>query len=358
MMEELRRSFQAARHQVSGHGKRNVGVLKDALLNVADETRSDIYGNGAVINDFEQKIAALLGHESAVFFPSGTMAQQIALRIWSDDRDNRHVAYHPLCHLELHEQDGLRQLHPIEPVLVGRPDEMMTLEEIKALPEIACLLLELPNRELGGVAPTFSELEAIVAYCRERGIRLHLDGARLLELLPYYDKPASDVASLFDSVYLSFYKGIGGIAGAILAGPKSFTTEARVWKRRYGGDLISLYPYVISSDYYYEQRKDRMGHYYEQAKHVAERLNAIDNIFTTPRVPVSNMFHLHFNGEVADVAARLTRIQDEVGLGLVGYLVEHDGYFSTEISFGDAFDAVSNDAFDELIARLSTDFSA
>lgn len=196
--------------------------------------------------------------------------------------------------LKIHEQDGLKELHHIEPILVGDENRLMTLEEIQALPDIACLLLELPQREIGGELPTFEELVAIHEHCREKGIHLHLDGARLFESLPYYEKEASEICALFDSVYVSFYKGIGGIAGAILAGPKAFCDMSKVWKRRYGGDLISLYPYILSADYYYELRKDKMAEYRNEAIRLAARFNELDGVWTTPRIPVTNMFHLHF----------------------------------------------------------------
>ena len=349
---DLRTSYQQTSHQLSGHGRRNVGVLQQAFADVDPNQASDHYGTGEVIERFEQKLAQELGMEDAIFFPSGTMAQQIALRIWADETKKRRVAYHPLCHLEIHEQDGLKELHHLEPILIGDDKRLMTLEEVQALPDIACLLIELPQRELGGYLPPFDELEAISHLCRERGIRLHLDGARLFETLPYYEKTAADVCALFDSVYVSFYKGIGGIAGAILAGPKAFCTEARVWKRRYGGDLIGLYPYIIPADYYYELRKDRMASYYEQAKELARRFNALDGVWTTPDVPVTNMFHLHVEGDVAEVSARIQAVQDATGIGIAGYLVPHDGYCSTEISVGDAVEAIDAPQLNRLFEQF------
>lgn len=349
---DLRTSYQQTSHQLSGHGKRNVGVLQQAFAEVDPNQASDHYGTGEVIERFEQKLAQELGMEDAIFFPSGTMAQQIALRIWADETGNRNVAYHPLCHLEIHEQDGLKELHHLEPILIGDDKRLMTLEQVKALPDVACLLIELPQRELGGYLPPFVELEVISRHCRERGIRLHLDGARLFETLPYYEKTAQEVCSLFDSVYVSFYKGIGGIAGAILAGPKAFCDEARIWKRRYGGDLIGLYPYIIPADYYYELRKDRMDTYYEQAKELARRFNALDGVWTTPDVPVTNMFHLHVEGDVEAVATRIQSVQDATGIGITGYLVPHDGYCSTEISVGDAIGTVD----EQQLARLFDQF--
>lgn len=349
---DLRTSYQQTSHQLSGHGKRTVGVLQQAFAEVDPNQVSDHYGTGEVIMRFEQKMAQELGMEDAIFFPSGTMAQQIALRIWADETGKRNVAYHPLCHMEIHEQDGLKELHHLEAILLGDDDRLMTLDEVKALPDVACLLIELPQRELGGYLPPFKELETISQYCRERGIRLHLDGARLLETLPYYEKTAEEVCALFDSVYVSFYKGIGGIAGAILAGPKPFCADARVWKRRYGGDLIGLYPYIIPADYYYELRKDRMGTYIEQAKELARRFNAIDGVWTTPEVPVTNMFHLHLEGDDEAVAARIQSVQETTGVGVTGYLVSHDDYCSTEISIGDAYGEIDEHQLNRLFEQL------
>ena len=245
MKKTLAEAFNQTEYPVTGHGKRNVQVLKDALAEVDGALDSDNYGNGKLIEEFQAELAGLLGKESAVFFPSGTMAQQVALRIHCDELGLKRVAYHPLCHLEIHEQDGMKELHHLEAVLPVEADKLITLADVMGIEgKIACLLLELPQREIGGQLPPYAELEAISVYCRREGIRLHLDGARLFEVLPYYGKTAAEVASLFDSVYISFYKGIGGIAGALLAGTEDLTRQAKVWKRRHGGDLISLYPYI------------------------------------------------------------------------------------------------------------------
>lgn len=354
---DLRTSYQGTTKRFDGHGTRTIGVLQEALQGVVADQSSDIYGNGELIKAFERKMAELLGHEDAIFFPSGTMAQQIALRIWSDEQNNRKVAYHPLCHLEIHEQDGLKKLHGVEAVLVGEADRLMTMDDVKALPDVGCLLLELPQRELGGLLPSREELEIICAYARKQGIRLHLDGARLLEVLPYYEAEAKDIAQLFDSVYISFYKGLGGVAGAILAGPEPFCQEARIWKRRYGGDLISLYPYILSADFYYEQRKDRMAEYHAAAKELAVRLNAIPGISTRPIEPVSNMFHLFFKEEKAVVEEKLIEIQSRGKVGIAGYLVEKDCGCATEVNIGDSFLALTPDEREMVYRQLTEAFS-
>lgn len=341
-MDELKRSWRETTYKLGNHGDRTVGILKQAFSDVEDQVESDMYGSGEVIEAFQLKMAQALGKEAAVFFPSGTMAQQIALRIWTDRKDNKTVAYHPLSHLEIHEEDGLKELHQIRPILLGSQERLLTLTDIQELEEpIACLLLELPQREIGGQLPSFAELQEITDFCRNRGIKVHLDGARLWECLPYYERTAAEICSLFDSVYVSFYKGLGGIAGAILAGEQSFMDESKIWKRRHGGDLISLYPYVVSSDYYYDQRIGNMSQYHETAKVVAEQFNRCSGIQTIPKIPVTNMFHVHFSKSKQEMEVLLSALHKEYSLGFTGTLVEKgDKACSFELSFGDAFKEV------------------
>jgi threonine aldolase len=332
-------AYKKAKYKVPGHGPRNVQVLKDALMDINEETESEMYGKGKVIDDFQEKMAKYLGKESAVFFPSGTMAQQIALRIWCDQKGINKVAYHPLSHLEIHEEDGLKKLHNIKTILLADKNRVIQLEDVTGIEEdIACLLLELPQREIGGQLPDYKTLEDISAYCKEKGIKLHLDGARLFEILPYYQKSAAEVCTLFDSVYVSFYKGIGGIAGAILAGDQAFTDESKIWKRRHGGDLISLYPYIISADYYFDQRIDKMNQYYEEAKEFARYFNQCHGVSTKPLVPVSNMFHVQFDAPKEDMEKILASIYQETGIGLTGYVREVSNSTSNyEVSIGDLY---------------------
>ncbi|MEK3688329.1 threonine aldolase family protein [Paenibacillus sp. FSL R10-2736] len=350
----LLEAFNGTEVQLAGHGKRGISVLKEALAGVEDHLAADLYGSGAVIEDFQAEMAGVLGKESSVFFPSGTMAQQIALRIWSDRKGSRRVAYHPLCHLEIHEQDGLKELHHLEPLLLADKDRLITLDDVKNMGAgIACLLLELPQREIGGQLPEYAELEAISAYCREQGIILHLDGARLFEVLPYYGKTAAEVCGLFDSVYISFYKGIGGIAGAVLAGSREFTEESKIWKRRHGGDLISLYPYILTAKYYYGQRIGRMAGYYEQAKELAALFNSCHKVSTLPEVPVSNMFHVHFALSREQLAPVLIQVYKESGIGLTPRLKETgEASCSYELNIGDLYSGVSKPALEEAFRLL------
>jgi len=153
--------------------------------NITDQEYADSYGEGAIISDFEKEIAKLLGKEAAVFMPSGTMAQQIAMRIWSDKSKSKKIAFHPLSHLEIHEQQGYKYLHNLEAILLGEQDRLFNLSDLEAINfKIAALLVELPQREIGGQLPEFKDLIAFRSWCDSNGCAMHLDGARLWECTP------------------------------------------------------------------------------------------------------------------------------------------------------------------------------
>ncbi|MDF2520723.1 MAG: hypothetical protein K0R84_1351 [Clostridia bacterium] len=349
----------SAKYRLTGNGSRNIGMLMESFEGIDPSTDSDAYGNGAVINDFESELAELLGKEKAVFFPSGTMAQQIAMRMWSDKKGLRKVAYHPLCHLEIHEQDGMKVLHHLESILLGSKDRLFTIEDLKSINEpIAALLIELPQREIGGQLPSYDALVEISYYCRDKGIKLHLDGARLFEALPYYGKSAKEICSLFDSVYVSFYKGLGGIAGAVLAGGTDFIEEAKLWKRRHGGDLISLYPYIISAKYNLDKRMGKMKQYWMHAKTIAERLNKMKGVKTVPDVPVCNMFHAYFDMSKETAENISTSVIEKYNIAIVTNISAIDAdTCKSELSFGDSCSLIPEESLKEALDQLELEFS-
>ena len=277
----------------------------DPLAGTPLEVGPDIYGVGAIINGFEERVATLLGKDSAVFMPSGTMAQQIAMRIWSERGTSKNVVFHPLSHLEIHERDGYRVLHGLRGITVGTTALPCTATDVAVIAEpAAAMLIELPQRELGGVLPSWEELVAIVEAARARGMRVHLDGARLWECQPFYGRSLAEIAALFDSVYVSFYKILGGIAGSMLLGDRAFIDESRVWQRRHGGNLISLYPYVLSAEIGFDERLPHIPAYVARAREIAQALDTIDGADVFPKPPPTNMMHVHIRGDRATLEAR------------------------------------------------------
>lgn len=339
---EVKRIARACTRWLGGHHRDRMmphHMLASLVASVGADVNADVYGRGDVISDFETEIAQLLGKESAVFMPSGTMAQQITLRIWSDRRHSPHVAFHPTSHLECHEQKGYQLLHGLHGVLVGPPAGLMRLSDLEAVAEpLAALLLELPQREIGGSLPAWEDLTALIEWARSRGVFCHLDGARLWECKPFYQRPYSEIAGLFDSVYVSFYKILGGIAGAALAGPADLISEARIWQRRHGGNLVQLYPYVLSARIGLRERLDRMETYRDKAVEIASTLTSVPGIRVTPDPPQTNMMHVYLSGSKERLETAALEISRDIGLWLFHPLRASaaPGQFMFELSVGDA----------------------
>jgi threonine aldolase len=320
-------------------------ILRLAADRLADGAR-DVYGTGAALNAFERKIAAVLGKDAAVFMPSGTMAQQIALRMVADRRARRAFGAHATNHVVLHERDGFARLHGLEFVAVGSPVALITLDDVRAVCEpIASLLLELPQRELGGELPAWEDLVAISTHARDRGWHLHLDGARLWECGPAYGRPYAQIAALFDTVYVSFYKGIGALAGAMLAGPQAFIDEARIWQRRHGGNLATVFPHAQIAEQAFDERIDRMGDYVQAAARVASAIGLYADVDIRPTLPQTNMFHAFIRGQADAFSARVQRIAREHGIWTIQRLAATalPDRWRWEIACGDATLALTDE---------------
>ena len=254
----------------------------------------DVYGSGGLIESFEQKIAALLGFEAAVFCISGTMAQVTALRLASTDRNHAPVALHPTSHIFVHERSNYQLLGHFDALQAGDRHRPFTVSDLEAIPDrVAAVGLELPMREIGGQAPSWGELEAIKAHCRARGAHLHMDGARLWEAAAGYGKPVDAIAAGFDSVYVSLYKGIGGLGGAMLAGSQAFVARAAEWFRRQGGNVIHRSPYIVAAAMGFDERLAAMPDYFKRTEFLYEALRAHPEIRVNPARPAANMLHLH-----------------------------------------------------------------
>jgi len=256
----------------------------------------DNYGTGKLIADFEIKVAALLDKPAAVFMPSGKMASLIALRIWADRSHNADFGMHRTAHLELHEELAYKKLHNLRSHFLGKPDEPIVAKDFKLYDKpLASVVIELPMREIGGKLPPWDDLLEQRKIASGRSTKLHLDGARLWETLSFYqDKTYADIAALFDSVYVSFYKGIGGLSGAMLLGDDAFIAEARVWLTRHGGTIYQQYPIVASAAMRFDQRLARMPSYYQRALKFAEAIKALPGVTVAPAMPQVNIMHLRF----------------------------------------------------------------
>jgi threonine aldolase len=295
-----------------GHGKQTAASM---LATIPAETTMDNYGDGGVVTDLEAEICRLLGKPAAAFLPSGVMAQQAVLRVHADQRNRRTVIFHPMCHLQQHEEQAYQRLHG----LVGRPaggrDRLITLDDLTAIAEApAALLIELPQRDIGGQQPAFGDLAAQVAWASERGAAAHLDGARLWESAAGYGRAPAEIAALFDTVYVSFYKGIGALAGCCVAGPEEIIAQVRDWRRRMGGTLYGLWPSAASALSCLAERLPRFPAYLEHARAIAAALSGVPAVTVIPDPPQVPMMHLLLRVGQDDYAAAARRLAQDRGI--------------------------------------------
>ncbi|XAS76444.1 beta-eliminating lyase-related protein [Dermatophilaceae bacterium Sec6.4] len=287
----------------------------DLLSTIPPDTTPDVYGNGGVVQELEQYTAGLLGKQAAVFFPSGIMGQGAALTVLAARHRSSTVAWHPLAHPQLHELDTIQRVHRLNTRLVGDRSRLLRLLDLQAIPEqLAVLLLELPQRELGGQLPAWVELEEQVGWAREHDVSLHLDGARLWEAAAGYGCEPDAIAALFDTVYVSFYKGIGALSGCCVAGDTDVADELREWRRRLGGTLYGLWPLAASALKMLPERLPEMPERLDHGRAIANALRRVAGVTVVPELPHTPMMHLLLQADQNTVEENAARILERDGL--------------------------------------------
>lgn len=334
--QEARELQQRCTRFLLGHGRASA---KDVLADIPPDTELDRYGSGGVVAQLEERVAQLLGKPAGVFLPSGTMAQQVTLRVHAERTGRRTVVHHPTCHLRLHEGGALERVQG----LVGRPagsaDRLLTLDDLDAVAELpAVLLIELPQREIGGQQPSFDDLRAQLAWARSRGAATHLDGARLWESAAAYGLSLSEVAEPFDTAYVSFYKGIGALPGCCVVGPADVVAEVREWRHRMGGTLFALWPNAASAMTCLDRRLPRMPLYVEGAQQVAAALRGLPGVRLVPDPPQTHMLHLLLQVTADDFVANARRLAEDEGVWTWAKAAPtvDPGVQRVELSVGDA----------------------
>jgi threonine aldolase len=284
---------------------------------------------------FEAEIASYLGLETGIFVPAGTIAQHAVLKICEERTGSPYF----VCHWSLHVLTRIHDAHihllnmtvlqipPNENEAVQEPltysSFMKLLEEHKEK-KIAMVFVECPHREIGGKCTSWEDLEKISSYCRANQIHLHMDGARLWEASVAYEAHSiQELCSFFDSVYVSFYKGIGAITGAMLLGKSDLTIESRVWLRRFGGNLFCHLPYFVSCLSCFHKNKDsfqeRKNRFVEIVDHLTKELSSSQPaeqkfIYFDPPLPEVPMIHVYLLGDLEKVTTANQRAAEKSGI--------------------------------------------
>jgi threonine aldolase len=337
---------------LTGHGQVTAVGL---LASIPADTVIDRYGDDGVVTELEAEIAGLLGKPAAVFLPSGTMAQQCVLRVHADRRQRKTVIFHPMCHLDRHEGQAYQRLHGLTGRPAGDLDRLMTIDDLTAIGEqAAALLIELPQRDLGGQQSAWEDLTAQTGWARAHGAAAHLDGARLWESAAGYGRPPAEVAALFDTVYVSFYKGLGALPGCCVAGPADIVAEVREWRRRMGGTLFGLWPNAASALTCLRRRLPLMPAYLAHARAIAAALGDVTGVRVVPDPPQVPMMHLLLDTTQDRFAAAVRHLAAERGIWAWPQAMTtiDPSVQRVEFSIGDATCTLEPDRVSDIIAAL------
>lgn len=272
------------------------------LARLADEPgiAPDSYSIGAVVGDLEAEFARLLGKERAIFMPTGTLANQLAIRALAGG-PGRVVVQHE-SHLYQDSGDCAQTLSNLTLMPLAPGSATFTAADVERVlddsahgrvpPRVAAISIETPVRRKFGERFDGLELEKIVALARRRDVKLHLDGARLFLQAAYTGEDVAATARPFDTVYVSLYKYFNAASGAILAGPRALLDTMHHTRRMFGGGLPSVWPFAVVARHYAAGFSDR----FRSAVQISEELIRLlpqRGAFTVERVPAgTNLFWL------------------------------------------------------------------
>ena len=244
-----------------------VSLADDADLLLPEETaarlaaltrnaavRPDYYGNGGAVAAFEERVAAHLGKEAAMIFPTGTMANLIAMRILAGTAGARLVV-HAQSHFFNDMGDNLSLLGGFTMVPMTGEGAGFSADDLRAeiarardarvAARIGAVALESPSRRLQGRRFGAARMRAVTEVARDAGIPLFLDGARMLIECAWSGQEPADMAAPFDLVYLSLYKYLDAPFGCVLAGPAGMLRDLHHERRRFGGSLWEMWPAAV-----------------------------------------------------------------------------------------------------------------
>jgi threonine aldolase len=269
----------------------------------------DSYILDGVVDELEKQFARILGKERAVFMPTGTLANHLAVRALAGGPSRAIVQAE--SHLYQDTGDCVQTLSNITllPLAPGRAS--FTADEVQQLLDqtrtgrvaarVSVISLETPVRRKQGATFDPAEMKKVVALARREGIRLHLDGARLFLEAAYAGKEVAEYAQPFDTVYVSLYKYFNAASGAILAGPRELLDGMYHVRRMFGGGLCHAWPFAAVALHYLSGFSDRFSRAVRSSDDLIRALSEND-AFTIERIPSgTNLFHLRVNRKDAAV---------------------------------------------------------
>lgn len=239
----------------------------------------DVFREDPSVNRLEATAAALFDREAALFCPSGTMANQIALKVHTRPLDEvicdemSHIYQYEVGGYAYHAGVGIQLLNGKHGILTGTLVEESIRPDFDWLPRSRLVVLENTCNKGGGSIYPMANMESIAEVCRRRGLALHLDGARLFNALVAGGGTPQEIGRIFDSISICLSKGLGAPVGSVLLGSAAFIAEARRTRKAFGGGMRQAGFLAAAGLYALEHHIDRLQEDHAHARHLSDVLS-------------------------------------------------------------------------------------
>jgi threonine aldolase len=286
-------------------------AMRSAMM--AAEVGDDQYGEDPSANLLQERVAALLGKEAALWFPSGTQANQVALMVLTRPGDD--VIISREAHALWHEAGGAARNASVQLTEIGAQG-VFTASELEAalkprvhasVPATTLVEIENTHNRAGGVIFPQGEVERVCALARRHGIATHLDGARLWNAAVALQRSPAELAAPFDLVMVAFSKGLGAPGGSMLAGPKPLIEAAMHYRRVLGGAMRQIGFFAAAALYALEHGIAQLVEDHAHARDLAQTLATVPGVVLDQATVQTNIvvFHLADSAPAAaEVVAR------------------------------------------------------
>jgi threonine aldolase len=277
----------------------------------------DQYGEDPTANLLQERVAKLLGKEAALWLPSGTMANQVALRVLTRPGDD--VIVSPESHAVWHETGGSAANAGVQFTTIGRTGVFTADEFLAAVkprghviyPPTTLVEIENTHNRAGGVIFPQADAECICKLARQREIVSYLDGARLWNSAIVLGRKPAELAAPFDLVGVSLSKGLGAPGGSLLAGSKALIEKCVRHRRMLGGAMRQVGIFAASGIYAIENNYERLAEDHANARVIAERLKECPRVILDMATVQTNILVFHLGESAPDGATIVGRAKDK-----------------------------------------------
>jgi threonine aldolase len=252
-------------------------AMRDAMCSA--EVGDDVFAEDPTVNMLQEKVAALLGTEAALFMPSGCASNQIAVKSHTEAGDE--IILEEDAHVFNYETAAPAVLSAVQVKTIAGKRGVIRVDQLPAavrpavyyMPKTRLIALENTHNRAGGTIYPIDEIQKISEYAHAHGILMHLDGARLWNASVASGIHVKDYAKHFDSISVCFSKGLGAPVGSALCGKKDFLVKARKWRKVFGGGMRQAGILAAAAVYALDHNIDRLKEDHEKARYFAESVN-------------------------------------------------------------------------------------